>query len=484
MTRNLKIFGGAALIFYVIGAINDSVGMYVLAAASLAVILAAYFLTRLQIRGVQADIDLHHHRGRAGETVPALITVRNAGMITRTGMTVALKVENETVPGGSRQYEFLLPALAPSSRTEMETLLDCPHRGAHRIRNATVYAHDPIGIYHRRAEMPVSAGFLAVPRSHPAEGVSGWELLSPEGRRAARMLQRSGGELQSIRPHTPGDDLKHVHWKVTAHAGELVVKEYRRRREAEITIWLDLWDHNHRWVEDTETAISLAATLLDLFVRGDYLVSLAGQGLPRDLAMPSRGESYLDRCLVELAQVRPVPGMSFSEFCEEQLRTCPRLRNLFVITPRPEPGLEEALTAARHRGAHVVAFLAGEDCEAPVAELLGDGGLEGEDQPTKPWWRLLLDFLGFDEYPDPDMGKPLRTGIHVIDRFLEWVGLSWPDDDSEEDPTLEYSDSDDDPALRRLQAVGVSAARVTGFETIPEAFGEVASQTAQGVTTS
>ena len=480
MTRNLKIFGGAALIFYIIGAINDSVGMYVLAAASLAVILAAYFLTRLQIRGVTADIDLHQQRGRAGEQLPVTLTVRNAGLITRTGMTVAFAVDNETVPSGSGEYEFLLPALAPSSRTETDTRVDCTQRGAHHIRSITVLAHDPLGVYHRATEMPISADFLAVPRAHPTQGVAGWELLSPEGRRAARLMQRSGGEFQSIRPHTPGDDLKHVHWKVTAHAGELVVKEYRQRREAEITIWLDLWDYNHGWTEDTETAISLTATLLELFVRDDYLVSLAGQGLARDLAMPSRGESYLDRCLVELARAQPVPGMSFSEFCHEQMRTSPRLRNLFVITPYPEAGLEDALNVARHRGAHVVAFLAGEDYDMPPAAASADPTEEPEPVARLSLWERVLDYLGLG----PDRSYPQPENLGLFDRILYWMGYLDPADFYEDTGQFVRPGPEEDLALLRLQAVGVCATRAIDYESIPQALGEVASQTAEGVTAS
>jgi len=362
MTRNLRLLIGAGLVFYLIGAVNQSVGMYVLAAACLAVILACYSLTRLVIRGVTVELELESVRTRAGEQANGVIRVRNAGAIRRTGMSLALRVENETVAGGGRDYEFVLPALGPRSRTDMDICLQCSARGAHTIRSMRITANDPLGVYHRWRAVDANTGFLGLPRAHSAERLANWDALSSEGRRSARVLRRAGGEFQGIRPHTPGDDPRMVHWKVTAHLGELVVRQHRPRREAGVTAWVDLWRPNHPFSgadSPTETVISLTATLLDILLHGDTLVSLAGHGLPMDFAMPSRGEAYLDRYLLTLAEAVPTEGLSFSQFCEEQARVSPRLRNVFVVTPAAEPALVDVLALIRNRGARVVVLFAG-----------------------------------------------------------------------------------------------------------------------------
>ena len=414
MTRNLRLFLGATFIFYVIGAVNDAAGMYVLAAASLAVVLACFFLTRLLIRGLEPEIELHGTRTRAGKDLSATIRLHNAGAITRTQMSLALRMANETVPEGSRDYEFLLPALPPRSRTDVDVSLACVARGLHRLTDFRLVANDPIGVYHRAKRFDDAGTFLALPQIHEASGLSSWELLSPEGRRSSRILRRSGGESQGIRAHTPGDDLRHVHWKVSAHIGELVVKQHRQRREAEVSIWLDLWDRNHvHHGADSpmEVAISLTATLLDIFVHGDYLVSVAAHGLPPDLTLPSRGEAYLDRALAALAEARPVAGPSFSEFCAERWRLSPRLPSVFAITPAAEPGMVEVLAPQTRRGAHLVVFLT--------------GGLARDDA---------------DETP-----RRLLRQAH-------------------------------EQALLRLRAAGVTAVSVSCFEDIPSAIGEIANE--------
>jgi len=362
MTRNLKLLLGASLIFYLIGAINDAAGMYVFAATCVAVVLACFFITRLIIRGVTPSVQLEGSRALAGSEVLAVLSVHNAGAIVRTGMSVLLRVENVTVPGCSSSYEFPLPALPPRSRSEIEVNLACRARGVHRVEDITIAANDPIGVFHRKRRFDEYHNFLGLPRSFADAGVSPWEVLSPEGRRAAQALQRSAGDIRGVRRFDLGDDLRHVHWKVSAHTGELVVKQYRRRRGAEVTIWLDLWESNHPLQGadgPTETAISMAATLVALFVRGEYMVSLAGHGLPADLELPSRGEAYLDRVLVALAQARPEPGLSFCEFCTERARRSPRLASVFAVSPAAEPGLEDTIGSLSSRGAQVTTLLVG-----------------------------------------------------------------------------------------------------------------------------
>lgn len=362
MSRNLKLFLGAAAVFYVVGAVNDARGMYVLAAASLSVVLACYSLTRLLIRGVTPQVQLRGTRVWAGDEIPVTASVRNAGAITRSGMSLGLRVANETVPEGGRDYRFALPPLPPRSRTEIELALDCDFRGAHRLTAVEVIATDPLGMYDRRKPFDDAGAFLALPRIYEGSGLSGWELVSGEGRRSARMLRASGGELQGVRAHAPGDDLRQVHWKASAHTGELMVKQYQRRREAEIAVWLDLLEENHPGCgpeSPTEVAISLVATLLHILTQSDCLVSLAGHGLSPDLCLPSRGEAYLDRALVALAKARPTQGPSFAAFCQERARRSPRLRNVFAVTPAADPGLVDALMSPVQRGAQMVLLLAG-----------------------------------------------------------------------------------------------------------------------------
>jgi uncharacterized protein (DUF58 family) len=451
MSRNLSLFLGASVVFYLIGAVNASPAMYAMSAAAVAVILACYSLTRFLIRGLEANLTLEDTRTWPDGTVEGRLALRHLGQVRRSGLLVAIEVGNQAAaatPGDTpapRRYEFALPPLPPRSRMEFALRLDWLARGPHRVSAIELSATDPLGMFRRPRALPCDAEFLGMPRLYRADDVTSWDLLSPEARRAARRRQISGGEFRGIRPHVIGDDLRHVHWKVTAHTGELVVKEFQHREEAEVALWLDMaadapwsgpspdepgaepaapppprslldraleyvtlaapdaegdggpapahpsaagsrpWsgglfhallkalglsvlDDEDDWEEDfahsleargLETRISLAASLLSILVRSDFTVSLAGQGLPPSLLPPSRGDAYLDRALVALAEAGPAPGPAFGAFCQERERRSHRLEHVFVLASGLDPRLPEVLRDLALRGASPVVFLAG-----------------------------------------------------------------------------------------------------------------------------
>lgn len=246
MSRNLALFTGAAVAFYLIGMVNGSIGMYALAAAAVAVVLACYSLTRFLIRGVEAELEVADHRTWAEGTVSGTLTVRHLGLVRRSGLEAALTVEvgpEDEDAGGlgpQRRYVLPLPALPPQTTMEFAVTLDWLGRGVHRVPSVELVSRDPLAMYRRPLFLPCEAEFLGMPQVYHAEGLTAWDLMTPEARRAARRRQISSGEFRGIRPHAEGDDLRHVHWKVTAHTGELVVKEFQHREEAEVAVWVDL----------------------------------------------------------------------------------------------------------------------------------------------------------------------------------------------------------------------------------------------------
>jgi uncharacterized protein (DUF58 family) len=49
-----------------------------------------------------------------------------------------------------------------------------------------------------------------------------------------------GMEFEEVRPYTPGDDVRHIDWNVTARTGEPFVKQFREERELTLLLVLDI----------------------------------------------------------------------------------------------------------------------------------------------------------------------------------------------------------------------------------------------------
>ncbi|MCY3731458.1 MAG: DUF58 domain-containing protein, partial [Rhodospirillaceae bacterium] len=49
-----------------------------------------------------------------------------------------------------------------------------------------------------------------------------------------------GVEFDESRPYEPGDDLRHMDWRVTARTGKPHTKVFREERDRPVILWLDL----------------------------------------------------------------------------------------------------------------------------------------------------------------------------------------------------------------------------------------------------
>jgi len=353
MSRNLRLFSGAALIFYLIGAMNDAAAVYVLAGVCLAVVAGCYWLSRLAVAGLELGLHLPRAEVQAGVKVPVQVSLRNIGMISRPEAVIQVPVRSRTIPGLTDTYDLLLPASTPGAVSEATIEIVLPARGRWEVGPAVLVGTDPLGMFRRPGPKSQPQVILALPQIFEIPWLWRRQLLSPAARLMAGARTRQGGEFWGIRQHDPGDDLRHVHWKVTAHRGDLVVKEYARGRELSASIWLDLSGVSvvgAGLTSSLEMSLSMAASLIPALLHMDQAVALVGQGLPASLAAPGRGEATAGRALRALAEVQAQNGRPFSALVAEQAREArPGLTGL-VITSGIEPGLESSLLAAAARG--------------------------------------------------------------------------------------------------------------------------------------
>lgn len=367
MSRNLKVFLGSVLIFYVVGFMNDAAVAYVLSGICLAVIAGCYWFSRLAVAGLGLEILLTRHEVAAGSKVPVRIVLSNVGLISRPGPLVALCASNHTIPGVDQVVEVLLPPLASGEAATAVVELVLPVRGRWSVGPAQLIGTDPLGMFRRRGPATGSQTLLALPETFPVPWAWRRDLLSREARQLALARVRQGGEFWGIREHEPGDGLRHVHWKVTAHTGELMVKEYARGRELSAAVWLDLNSANvvGQGVDSSlEMSIILAASLVPALLAMDQAVALVGEGLPAGLRTPGRGEATAARILRTLAEVRPDSRQRFTDLISHQVEEARPGLTALAITAGVEPGLASALLAASRRGVSVRCLVV-----APAAAL-------------------------------------------------------------------------------------------------------------------
>ena len=348
MSRNLRIFAFAAVVFALVGVMNDATVMYVLAGVCASIILVSYLLSQLAMSRLRVEMQPPGGSSVAGSELRPRLSVASLGAITVGSATVELAAENLTVEGVAARKRLLLPSLPPGAGIDLDVHLRPPTRGRYRVGPPAIIDSDPLGMFEARTEQGEAAEVLVFPRTYDVPRVSGWE--TGFGRRSSRgqETRRDRGEFRGIREHTPGDDLRHVHWKVTAHVGELAVKEYEPLRHDVISIHLDLSAQSHYGegaASTLETAISAAASLARGGLAEQRSVSLMGSALPPGVGRPGSGQAHMHRIMAALAEAATTEER-FTEALVGQLRLVPPGASVFVISTAAEPGLVQALTGA------------------------------------------------------------------------------------------------------------------------------------------
>lgn len=218
--------------------------------AALVVIQSALFLigrTAYDIR-----IALNRTRVVAGERAYGSLTVANPTSRT-------LPPARLVLPVGSGWGAFDVPRM-PAGETR-DDLFSIPTatRGALAVGPVSVLRGDPLGLFERVSHRDDAHTLYVHPVTVPLAGLSLGRVRDLEGM-ATPDLSRDDVSFHALREYTPGDDLRHVHWRSTARAGEVLVRQYEETRRSRFVIGLSAHPEDYSDPDEFELAVSVAAS--------------------------------------------------------------------------------------------------------------------------------------------------------------------------------------------------------------------------------
>ncbi len=175
--------------------------------------------------------------------------------------------------------------LGPRQSTLVMTHLVPAHRGVIELREQRVCCSFPFGFLNRAVHLPAPRRIIVFPRI----GMLNRELLTRSRTFASggsTNSPRRGGsdEFFGLREYQSGDSIRSIHWRRSAHTGQLMVKEMTTDTPPTIVVTLDLrqWAATPDGPALAERAIEVAAAwtcrgLMDHFSVG---MQICGYSLP------------------------------------------------------------------------------------------------------------------------------------------------------------------------------------------------------------
>lgn len=369
------------------------IGILVSMVGTMVAVWGRYGLSRVEYRR-----SLGQSRCFAGESVPLTVEVTNRKILPISHLEVedsvpaALQVQSQRMrfQRKGRERLHLLFSLAWYEQVVRHYTVTATRRGCYRLGPAMVSAGDPFGWVERSMEVPPSDLLLVYPRILPLEEV-GLPVRRPFGDLSSRdRLFADPLRFAGVREYRPGDPLNQVHWKASAAAGRLQVKQLDPSASLGLAVFLNTWAYDQFWAgEDSsslEAGATLAASILHWANENGLPAGLYANGPVYEWGFslrlpPARGEHVLPHALEGLARLMPGSPQPIWELMDLEVPNLPYGSTLVVITRQVNDELAAALMKAQRSGRPVTLVVTNPE-PAPLPALPGVriyevGGEEG-----------------------------------------------------------------------------------------------------------
>lgn len=312
-----------AILMVVLGALFQSTPLLVLAALLLTVIPVAWAWNRVALWRVSYERALSEQRVFVGETIDLSTRVNNRKLLPLTWVKIDDQFPTVLTPTHTTLTPSHIPltgyltqraALGSYERARWSYRLDCKQRGYFSLGPARLRSGDAFGLFEQNRTSPRTDHLIVYPRILPMED---WGLppKDPLGDIRSRVqLFEDATRPRGVRDYHPDDAPKHIHWRATAHRGDLLVKQYDPTITYQWVLFINVATFVEAWQgvnsELLEHVISLTASIANYASEQKYSVGMIANGTwpesdQRLKILPSRDPDHLRHVLEALAAVTP-----------------------------------------------------------------------------------------------------------------------------------------------------------------------------------
>ncbi len=314
----------------------------------------AIVLAWLNTRALDVSVDRRTLRGQVGQDAEELIEVSNRSFIPK------LWVELEDpcgLPGHRSRRAVIIPSRGLRSWVVNTTLR---RRGLFDWGPLRVRGGDPFGLFYTERDYGVRQQILVYPRVIDLPRFQTPPASLPGEGRFRRRTHYITPNASGIREYAPGDPLSRIHWRSTAHTGELMVKTFELDPTSDIWVIADMEGSVHAGEGDESTeeyAVTVAASVAQRYISSNRSVGLIAFGEDYTVVEAERGQQQLSRILESLAVAKAAGDAPLGSLLMEEQRRFGRHTTLVLVTPSTDSSWLSPVQALVQRGVRVAVVL-------------------------------------------------------------------------------------------------------------------------------
>ena len=231
--------------------------------------------------------------------------------------------------------------LGPQETLPFTEVVLCPLRGYYAIGATQISVSDPMGFHSYFLKFDKTIAITVFPRVNELPQM----LFAPRSEGGNfKANDRSFDDrthLMNLRDYVVGDDIKNIHWKLSAKKEKLVLREFHKSLSEQLTVLLDgfygNWGGGFNALEE-ERMVSFCAS----YIKGTLLRGLDFTLLVNNEASDQiRGDrpEVMSEVMALLTSFRSDSGKRFEDFLQLQLEKSALYEHVVFIVPRATASL-------------------------------------------------------------------------------------------------------------------------------------------------
>ncbi|MBI2914882.1 MAG: DUF58 domain-containing protein, partial [Firmicutes bacterium] len=283
-------------------------------------------------------------------------------------------------------------SLGPGQTRTWEVRLWSIRRGLYSVGPLIIETGDPLGaasVTGRREPFEVRVFPQIVHLERPAFPFR----LSHSSIRADVSMFEDRAKPVGVRDYAPEDDVRRIHWKLTARAGSLKVREFEHATALETLVFLNLdqADYELRYLDRySELAITVAASLITALGRMRQSVGLGLNGSSHAFRKPGRESGHLIELLTLLATCSAGSSKPFQNLVEETAGRLAWGTTLALVTPQDSGELMRTALGLKRSGFEPIVLVVNRKLHHPEilsgVRRFGVGGVNISSEEALESW--------------------------------------------------------------------------------------------------
>ena len=254
LTKRAFIVALVSGLLFIAGTTAQASWLFVIAAGVFGLVVGSLFM-RHNLRHAEVE-RVVPRRTRVGDHVRVGLTVRNNGK----RALPLMRLDDRFA--AFEETAVLVERVDPGGTAQVELVRSAHRRGAFTGSEIVLTSGAPFGFLASERLIEVPSELVVVPRWVEMRS---FPILEPSSFPSDVLHERArtgaGEEFIGVRDYRPGDPPRHVHWRSTARAGHLVVREFEEEVASRVCLVLAGEDTGAPPVSVFETLVTAAASI-------------------------------------------------------------------------------------------------------------------------------------------------------------------------------------------------------------------------------